>query len=112
MKNWYGILGGRRNRLHQEINRSIADLAAAVRPTLTITDATRVLVRNGPTGGNLSDVSIEDTIIAGLDEVSLDAYSIQFLGLQVDDVPFLSIGQQRGLGTTDWKSLNHEELSL
>ncbi|UCE79149.1 MAG: DUF362 domain-containing protein [Nitrospiraceae bacterium] len=112
MKNWYGILGGRRNRLHQEINTSIADLAAAVRPTLTITDATRVLVRNGPTGGNLSDVSIENTIIAGLDEVALDAYSIQFLGLQVDDVPFIAIGQQRGLGTTDWESLNYEELSL
>jgi uncharacterized protein (DUF362 family) len=112
MKNWYGVLGGRRNRLHQEINISIADLASAIRPTLTITDATRVLVRNGPTGGNLSDVSIEDTIIAGLDEVALDSYSIQFLGLEVMDVPFLSLGQQRGLGTTDWRSLNHEEISL
>lgn len=112
MKNWYGVLGGRRNRLHQEINISIADLASAIRPTLTITDATRVLVRNGPTGGNISDVSIEDTIIAGLDEVALDAYSIQFLGLTVQDVPFLGLGQQRGLGTPDWRSLNHEELSL
>lgn len=112
MKNWYGILGGRRNRLHQDINTSIADLAAAVRPTLTITDATRVLIRNGPTGGNLSDVSIENTVIAGLDEVALDAYSIQFLELQVKDVPFLVIGQQRGLGTTDWKSLGYEEVTL
>jgi uncharacterized protein (DUF362 family) len=112
MKNWYGVLGGRRNRLHQKINISIADLASAIRPTLTITDATRVLVRNGPTGGNLSDVSIEDTIIAGLDEVALDAYSIQFLGLSVQDVPFLSLGQQRGIGTIDWKSLNHLEISL
>jgi uncharacterized protein (DUF362 family) len=112
MKNWYGVLGGRRNRLHQEINVSIADLASAIRPTLTISDATRVLVRNGPTGGNLSDVSIEDTIIAGLDEVALDAYCLQFLGLQVDSVPFLSLGRERGLGTTEWKSLNHEEISL
>jgi uncharacterized protein (DUF362 family) len=112
MKNWYGVLGGRRNRLHQEIDISIADLASAIRPTLTITDATRVLFRNGPTGGNLSDVSIEDTIIAGLDEVALDAYSIQFLGLQVEDVPFLALGQKRGLGRIDWKSLNHLEISL
>lgn len=112
MKNWYGVLGGRRNRLHQEINASIADLAGAIRPTLTITDATRVLVRNGPTGGNLSDVSVENTIIAGLDEVALDAYGIQFLGLKVEDVPFLGLGRERGLGVTDWKSLAHEEIYI
>ncbi|MEN8262516.1 MAG: DUF362 domain-containing protein [Nitrospirota bacterium] len=111
MKNWYGVLGGRRNRLHQEIDTSIADLAAAIRPTLTITDATRVLVRNGPTGGSLSDVSIEDTIIAGLDETALDSYAIQFLDLKVDDVRFLKIAERRKIGITDWKSLDYVELS-
>ena len=35
MKNWYGVLGGRRNRLHQNIDVSIADLATFMRPTLT-----------------------------------------------------------------------------
>ena len=90
----------------------IADLSAAVRPTLTITDATRVLVRNGPTGGNLSDVSIEDTIIAGLDEVALDAYAIQFLGLRVEEIPFLAIAEERGLGVTGWRRLDYEEISL
>ena len=112
MKNWYGVLGGRRNRLHQEINASIADLAAAVRPTLTITDATRILVRNGPTGGKLSDVSIEDTIIAGLDEVALDAYAIQFLDLKVEEIPFLALAEKRGLGVTGWRRLDYEEISL
>jgi uncharacterized protein (DUF362 family) len=112
MKNWYGVLGGRRNRLHQEINMSIADLATAIGPTLTITDAIRVLVRNGPTGGNLSDVSVENTIIAGLDEVALDSYSLGFLGLNSGDVPFLTIGEKRGLGITDWKSLNYVELNV
>jgi uncharacterized protein (DUF362 family) len=112
MKNWYGVLGGRRNRLHQEIDTSIADLAAAIRPTLTITDATRILVRNGPTGGSLSDVSIEDTIIAGLDEVAMDSYAIQFLDLKVDDVRFLKIAENMKIGITDWKSLDYVELSI
>ena len=112
MKNWYGILGGRRNRLHQDINTSIADLATAVRPTLTITDATRVLFRNGPTGGNISDVSVENTIIAGLDEVALDTYSLQFLNINVEEVPFLKIGEKRGLGVTDWKSLDYVETTV
>ncbi len=112
MKNWYGILGGRRNRLHQDINVSITDLAAAVRPTLTMVDATRVLFRNGPTGGNISDVSVENTIVAGLDEVALDAYGLQFLDINADEVPFLQMGEKRGLGVTDWKSLNYTEVSI
>jgi uncharacterized protein (DUF362 family) len=112
MKNWYGVLGGRRNRLHQDINVSIADLGTAIRPTLTLIDATRVLVRNGPNGGNISDVSIENTIIAGLDEIALDSYSLSFLGLKTADVPFLAIGEKRGIGVTDWKSLNYVELSV
>ncbi len=112
MKNWYGVLGGRRNRLHQRIDDSIADLAAAIRPTLTIIDATRVLKQNGPTGGSLSDVSLEDTIIVGQDEVALDAYSLKFLNLNTDDVPFLGIAEKRGLGVTNWKTLNAAELSV
>jgi uncharacterized protein (DUF362 family) len=111
MKNWYGVLGGRRNRLHQEINASIVDLASAVRPTLTVVDATRVLKRNGPTGGNLSDVSIENTILAGLDEVALDAYSLKYLDLNVRDVPFLGLAEQRGIGRADWASLDYVEIN-
>jgi len=112
MKNWYGVLGGRRNRLHQDIHTSIADLGTAIRPTVTLVDATRVLVRNGPTGGNISDVSIENTVIAGLDEIALDSYSLSFLSLKAEDVPFLSIGEKRGIGVTDWKSLNYVELNV
>ncbi|MBF0537162.1 MAG: DUF362 domain-containing protein [Nitrospirae bacterium] len=111
MKNWYGVLGGSRNRLHQEINLSIADLANAIRPTLTVMDATRVLKRNGPTGGSIADVEIANTIIAGVDEVAIDTYSLRFLDLNVADVPFLSIAQGRGVGSTDIKAINTHELN-
>jgi len=112
MKNWYGALGGRRNQLHQRIHTSIVDLAAALRPTLTIMDATRVLKRNGPTGGSLDDVSVENTLIAGMDEVALDAYSLRFLDLTPDQVPFLALGEQRGLGTVDWRTLRMVETQV
>ena len=105
MKNWYGVLGGRRNQLHQRIHTSIVDLAAAVRPTFTVMDATRVLKHNGPTGGSLDDVSIENTIIAGTDEVAIDAYSLRFLDVAPEAVPFLAMGEQRGLGLVDWRKL-------
>lgn len=112
MKNLYGSLGGQRNRLHQDINTSIADLASAIRPTLTVMDATRVLKRNGPTGGNLSDVSIENTVIAGVDLVAIESYGLRFLDLKVEDIPFITIAEKRGIGISDWKSLNVAEIDV
>ncbi|MBF0589092.1 MAG: DUF362 domain-containing protein [Magnetococcales bacterium] len=112
MKNWYGVIGGRRNQLHQDIHTSIVDLAAAVRPTLTVMDATRVLKHHGPTGGSLADVSIENTLIASLDEVALDAYSLRWLDVTPDQVPFLAMAEARGLGRVDWKALQPVERQL
>jgi uncharacterized protein (DUF362 family) len=112
MKNLYGSLGGQRNRLHQDINTAIADLACAIRPTLTVMDATRVLKRNGPTGGNLSDVSIENTVIAGVDIVAIEAYGLRFLDLKVEDIPFILMAEKRGLGISDLKSLNIAEMNV
>jgi uncharacterized protein (DUF362 family) len=106
MKNWYGVLGGRRNQLHQDIHTSIVDLAHALKPTLTIMDAVRVLKRNGPTGGNPDDVARENTVIASLDEVALDSYSLGFLGLVPEKIPFLAMAEARQIGKVDWRSLN------
>ncbi|MBF0123783.1 MAG: DUF362 domain-containing protein [Magnetococcales bacterium] len=112
MKNWYGVLGGQRNRLHQDIHTSIVDLAAALRPTLTIVDATRVLKRNGPSGGSLDDVALENTLVAGLDEVALDAWALPLLELTVTQVPYLAMAEARGLGTANWRSLHWLERQL
>ncbi len=112
MKNLYGSLGGQRNRLHQDINTSIADLASAIRPTLTVMDATRVLRRNGPTGGNLSDVTIENTVVAGVDVVAIESYGLRFLDLKVEDVLFIGIAEKRGIGISDVKSLNVAEIDI
>ena len=109
MKNLYGVLGGRRNQLHQKIHVSIADLAVAIKPTLTIMDAVRVLRSNGPTGGSLDDVSAGQTVAASADQVALDSFSLSFLGLKADDVPYLQMGEARGLGVANWRSLNFKE---
>jgi uncharacterized protein (DUF362 family) len=98
MKNWYGVLGGPRNRLHQQIDNSIIDLADFFRPTLIVVDATRVLFRNGPVGGSLSDVATHNTVIAATDQVAADSYSCKFLNLEPSDLSFLRMGESRGLG--------------
>jgi uncharacterized protein (DUF362 family) len=106
MKNWYGILGGQRNRLHQQIHQSLADLAGFMLPTLTIMDCYRILLRNGPTGGNLEDVELKKTVVASTDPVALDAYVAKaYWNLDPEHLPYLQMAANRGLGTTDFEKL-------
>ena len=105
-KNWYGILGGERNRLHQQIHQSLVDLAAFMLPTLTLMDCYRVLLRNGPTGGNLEDVAVHKTLIAGTDPVAIDAYAAKtYWDLDPDSLPYLKLAEKRGLGQPDLKQV-------
>ena len=103
MKNWYGILGGPRHQLHQKIHESLVDLADFIRPTLTIIDCYRVLIRNGPTGGNLDDVLLKKTLVAVTDPVALDAYVAKaYWNLEVSSLPYLTMASRRGLGTYEF----------
>ena len=101
MKNWFGVLGAGRNRLHQDINRALAELAATFRPTLTVMDATRVLFANGPVGGSLGDVKRVDAVAVGVDPVALDAWGAAILGHAPQHLAFLADAEQRGLGRAD-----------
>jgi uncharacterized protein (DUF362 family) len=107
MKNWYGVLGGRRNRLHQNIDVSIADLATFMRPTLTVVDATRVLVRNGPQGGNIDDAKDIWQVIASTDQVAVDAYGCTLIGEKRQNIPYLAMGHERGIGNMNWEEVAH-----
>jgi uncharacterized protein (DUF362 family) len=105
MKNWYGLLGGRRNIFHQDINTIIAELAMMVRPTLVILDGTQVMMTNGPTGGSISDLRRADTLIASCDMVAADSYGCSLLDLKVADLPYLTKADKAGAGTTNYQSL-------
>ena len=106
MKNWYGILGGQRNRLHQQIHQSLADLANFMLPTVTLMDCYRILLRNGPTGGNLEDVALKKTMVASVDPVALDAYVAKaYWNLDPEHLPYLEMAAARGLGTVDFDKL-------
>jgi uncharacterized protein (DUF362 family) len=113
MKNWYGILGGPRQRLHQSIHESLVDLADFMRPTLTIIDAFRVLLRNGPGGGNLADVALRKTLIAGTDPVALDAYAAKaYWDLDWHTLQYLKLASERDLGTLDFETVRTRFVTL
>ncbi|HEX8794536.1 MAG TPA: DUF362 domain-containing protein [Polyangiaceae bacterium] len=110
MKNWYGVLGGRRNRLHQNIDTSIADLATFMRPTLVVVDAWRVLMRNGPQGGNIDDARDMHMVLATVDQVAADSYGCTLIGQKPENLEYLEMGEKRGLGTRRWENLRVKEV--
>ncbi|MBN1552722.1 DUF362 domain-containing protein [bacterium] len=98
LKNIMGILGGNRGRIHHDIGQRLADLHTAFKPSLTIIDATRLLMRNGPQGGSLDDVKVKDTLIASVDIVAADAYATTLFDLMPTDVYATVAAHAAGLG--------------
>jgi len=111
MKNWYGLLGGRRNIFHQDIQTIIAELAGMVKPTLVVLDGTATMVSNGPTGGSLADLRETRTLIVGTDQVAVDAFGATLLGKTAADLPFIAKAEALGAGTADYRALLPIEVS-
>jgi uncharacterized protein (DUF362 family) len=105
LKNWMGVIGGRRSLIHQQIDTALADLAMVFKPHLVILDATRILLRNGPQGGSPADVRATNTIIAGVDQVAVDSYGATLFGLKGRDLGYLRKASERGLGQLEYRLL-------
>jgi uncharacterized protein (DUF362 family) len=105
MKNLMGVLGGSRGVMHQDFATKICDLNSLVRPHLTVLDAHRILVANGPSGGDLADVREPHTVVVGTNQASVDALGTMLFGMKPTDLAYLVQAQQRGLGEIDLAKL-------
>jgi uncharacterized protein (DUF362 family) len=112
MKNLMGIMGGDRGEIHWNIDDNLADLANFVRPELTILDAYRILVRNGPQGGSLKDVIEKKTIIAGKNIATVDAYGATLFDMKPTDLGFVVKANKLGLGEIDLNKVNIKKIIL
>jgi uncharacterized protein (DUF362 family) len=110
MKNLYGVVGGKRGSLHRKIDESIAELAAFVRPTLVVLDAMSVMVQNGPTGGRAEDLTHPGMIVAGTDQVALDAFAATLIRLRPQEVGSVGLAHERGLGNMRYKEMRTESV--
>ena len=112
MKNWLGAIGGARNQLHQNLDRAMVDLAAFFKPALTVLDAYRILVRNGPQGGRVSDTKLVRTVVAGTDPVAVDAMGATFFDIRPQELLYLKLAQERGLGKFELERLRIEKRKI
>ena len=106
MKNLFGIIGGRRGKLHRNMGENIADLANGFKTDLTIVDAFRILKKNGPVGGRLSDVELKKTVICSKNIFEADVVAVDLFGKSVDEIDFIGAGFRRGMGQKDLKNIN------
>jgi uncharacterized protein (DUF362 family) len=116
LKNLMGLIQDRR-AFHTKCNlhRAIADMNRAIRPGLTILDATRVLVSGGPTGPGKTVQ--RNMVIAGTDPVAVDTYGVSLerwngRSLKGEQVSHIAAAHEAGLGEIDLTGLTvvHEKL--
>lgn len=111
MKNLMGVILDRAE-LHPHLSENLADLASLVRPALTVVDAVRIMVSNGPTGGSLDYVKKLDTVVATPDIVAADSYGATLFGLRPEDLESVTAGVARGLGRSDLHNMRIEEIQI
>ena len=97
MKNWMGAVRDRgywhRNSLHQ----CIADFAGFMKPTWTIIDATKTMMDKGPQGPS-KKMKYPDLLIFSKNQVAADAWASTLFHRLPEEVLYIKLAAQKGLG--------------
>jgi len=105
MKTMFGILPERKkSRYHPKLDHIIVDIVSALKPKLTIIDATTAMEGEGPFKGDLVDLGL---IIAGNNVVSTDACAAAIMGFDPTSIDHLKLASEKGLGT-----INIDEIEI
>jgi uncharacterized protein (DUF362 family) len=99
LKNLMGIVFDRPYWHITNLHQCIADFATAVKPQLTLVDATRTLLTNGPKGPGI--VKELHTLIASADPVAADAYACTLFNLKPSQLAYIPNAAALGVGEGD-----------
>ena len=109
MKNFIGITQNMGSFHNVDLHRAIAEIHTVVKPSLVISDATSILLDNGP--GGPGTVARPGQVIIGTDPVAVDSYTCGLFGVSPASIAHIVYGEQLGVGTTDFNSLGLKEVS-
>jgi uncharacterized protein (DUF362 family) len=100
LKNLMGVVFDRQAwHSGPDLNQYIADYATAVPVDMTVMDASRILLTNGPKGpGKTRD---PNEVIVSFDPVAVDAYACGLFDLSPADVGYILRAGELGLGESD-----------
>jgi uncharacterized protein (DUF362 family) len=95
IKNMMGSLASKGVMHNGKLNENIADLASALKPSLTVIDG--IIAGEGhETSGNPVEMGL---VIAGTDPVAVDAVGAAVMGISPTNVKHLVLAEKKGLGT-------------
>jgi uncharacterized protein (DUF362 family) len=112
MKNLMGCVWNRRVYHSSGLQTCIADFLYAKKPDLNIVDAYRIITRNGPRGGSLSDVAQLGSLIISPDIVAADTAASMLVGRKQGEVECVRLAAEAGFGQMDLAKLNIARVTL
>ncbi len=110
MKNMMGVIGGNRGEWHQSIHAALAEFVGVIKSQLTVIDAYRIMVKNGPTGGLPADLQMPKTCIASADPVAADARGALLFDIQPKDLDFIVRAAKMGYGEMELSKVRVKEV--
>jgi uncharacterized protein (DUF362 family) len=103
-------MGGNRGQIHARLSECLVDIHRRLPVALTVIDAGRVLMRNGPSGGNLADVKSFGSAFASRDVVAADVVAAErIFQRSARDVPHIGKAMESGLGVTSLAQIRRVE---
>jgi uncharacterized protein (DUF362 family) len=108
LKKMMGCIWRRRSYHVHGLQQCIAELSAVLRPTLTVTDASRILCTNGPDGPGR--VCSPGEVLVSADPVLADAYACRYIGLKPEKVAYLKAAAALGVGKLDPRKARIERI--
>ena len=112
MKNLMGVVWDRRWWHKNDLHQCIADYSTFRKPDLNVVDAYRVMKRNGPRGVSEDDVIRLDSMIMSKDIVAADAAATKIFGLEPEDIPYISLAHEMGIGNMRLEELNINRIKM
>jgi uncharacterized protein (DUF362 family) len=112
MKNLMGVVWDRRWWHKNDLHQCIADYATFRNPDLNIVDAYRVMKRNGPRGVSTEDVIMLNSMLISKDIVAADAAAAKLFGYEPEDIPYIAIADEMGIGNKNLSELNIKRIKM
>ena len=112
MKNLMGVVWDRRWWHKNDLHQCIADYATFRNPDLNIVDAYRVMKRNGPRGVSTEDVIMLNSMVISRDIVAADAAATKLFGYEPEDIPYIAIADEMGIGNKKLSELNIKRMKM
>lgn len=112
MKNLMGTVWDRPGWHIVGLDKCIAEYPAFKKPDLNVVDAYRVMTRNGPRGVSVEDVVEMGSQILSRDIVAADAAAALIFGTKLEDISYIKLAHDKGLGNMNLGELNIKKIYL